>query len=81
MRLCRSCLLRRNKRPDGWFNMTKAAQHFGKRVPEFMRLPSTVEYIAALREAVGKSHPLTETVVGKGKPQGIWAHPQGSADP
>lgn len=34
-------------RADGYFNMTKAAQAFGKDVFEFLRLPSTVEYLDA----------------------------------
>ena len=34
---------------DGWFNATEAAKHFGKKVVEWLRLPSTEEYIEALR--------------------------------
>jgi hypothetical protein len=42
-------------RDDGWFNMTKAAKAFGKETKEFLRLPSTVEYVDALKSVVGKS--------------------------
>lgn len=33
---------------DGWFNATEAARHFGKDVYEWLRLPSTAEYIEEL---------------------------------
>lgn len=35
-------------REDGFFNMTKAAKHFGKRLDNFMASPETQEYIQAL---------------------------------
>ncbi|WP_274614650.1 KilA-N domain-containing protein [Vibrio alginolyticus] len=35
-------------REDGYFNMTKAAKSFGKNVNEFLRLPSSTEYLDAL---------------------------------
>jgi hypothetical protein len=58
-------------REDGWFNMTKAANSFGKDVHEFLRLPSTKEYNAAL-EATGKIPEAFRAVRG----QGTWAHPK-----
>lgn len=33
---------------DGWFNATEAAKHFKKDAHEWLRLPSTVEYIETL---------------------------------
>lgn len=62
-------------RDDGWFNMTKAAQHFGKRLDNWMASKETQEYIAAqaatlkFREA---GHELYCAVRG----QGTWAHPK-----
>jgi len=49
--------------PDAWFNATEAAGRFGKRPVDWLRLPATKSYIAALAKAlpgfpckVGKSH-------------------------
>lgn len=39
-------------REDGWFNMTKAAKHFGKRLQDFMDNKETQEYILALRASI-----------------------------
>jgi hypothetical protein len=40
-------------REDGYFNMTKAAQHFGKRVQNFLDVQETQHYIIALAESMG----------------------------
>lgn len=37
---------------DGWFNATEAAARFGKRPAEWLRLPSTEDYIEALVEVL-----------------------------
>lgn len=64
-------------RDDGWFNMTKAAKAFGKETKEFLRLPSTVEYVDALKSVVGKSHVYTATAGWHLNPDvGTWAHPK-----
>lgn len=44
-------------RPDGWFNMTSAAKHFGKDLSMFWLNVSTGEYLLALSETLntGKS--------------------------
>lgn len=60
-------------REDGWFNMTAAAKAYGKLVPKFMELPSTKEYIAALKENVRESDVYTAT---RGRNGGTWAHPK-----
>ncbi len=60
-------------REDGYFNMKDAAKKFGKEVKHFWGLPSTVEYLEALRETVGKSD-LYETRVGRNG--GTWGHPK-----
>jgi len=60
-------------REDGYFNMTKAAKVFGKEAKHFWGLPSTVEYLEALQETVGKSD-LFETRPGRNG--GTWGHPK-----
>lgn len=40
-------------RADGWFNMTKAAQAFGRSLDGFMSAPETAEYAAAIHESMG----------------------------
>ena len=60
-------------REDGYFNMTKAAQAFGKDVYEFLRLPGTQEYTDALLKT-GKFPDLVQTRRGNGG--GTWAHPK-----
>lgn len=59
-------------RKDGYFNMTKAAQQFGKEVKHFLALDSTKEYLEAL-ENVGKTD-LYEAA--RGRHGGTWAHPK-----
>lgn len=62
-------------REDGYFNVTHAAKHFGKEVKDFNRLPSTLEYIAALSN--GTNIPPLELVQSKaGRYGGTWAHPK-----
>ena len=38
---------------DGWFNATIVAEKFGKEPAQFLRLPSTLEYIDALKRKYG----------------------------
>lgn len=66
-------------REDGYFNMTFAAQIFGKRLDNFMASPETKAYIAALSSTLKLSDlELVEKipghlyVVGRGR----WAHPK-----
>lgn len=62
-------------REDGYFNVTHAAKHFGKEVKDFNRLPSTLEYIAALSN--GTNIPPLELVQSHaGRYGGTWAHPK-----
>lgn len=62
-------------REDGYFNMTKAAAHFGRHLENFSRLPSTVEYLNALSETY--SVEITELVKSKaGRYGGTFAHPK-----
>lgn len=39
---------------DGWFNATEVATKFGRIASEWIRLPSTTEYISALERRYGK---------------------------
>jgi hypothetical protein len=57
--------------------MTKAAKHFGKVANEFLRLPSTVEYIRTV-ESHGKIPTLYTTQGGwhLNPDVGTWAHPK-----
>lgn len=62
-------------REDGYFNMTKAAEKFGRRVNDFLSLESTAEYLTALETLnTGKTGIWVETRRGNGG--GTWAHPE-----
>ncbi|MDE9478724.1 KilA-N domain-containing protein [Xenorhabdus bovienii] len=68
---------------DGWVNATFAAQHFGKRTLDWLRLDSTKEYAKEIGEEIdiesinskGEiSHLLVD--VKKGRHGGTWIHPE-----
>lgn len=64
---------------DGWFNATEAAKAFGKEPFEWLRLQSTVEYVAAVEESKpGKSRIALVATKRGGKPgtAGTWLHPK-----
>nr|WP_290877563.1 KilA-N domain-containing protein [Aquabacterium sp.] len=64
-------------REDGWFNMTKAAQHFGKQLQHFWSSPETSEYLLAMADAFGKSSKSDELFTAqRGRHGGTWAHPK-----
>lgn len=60
-------------REDGWFNMTKAAKAFDKRLQNFMDNAETKEYMAVLTHSI--SSELTEAKSGRYH-GGTWAHPK-----
>ncbi|MEY8874929.1 MAG: KilA-N domain-containing protein [Leptothrix sp. (in: b-proteobacteria)] len=61
-------------RADGWFNATQAAARFGRLPNEWLRLPSTAEYIAALDDSnAGESRIWVKTA--RGNSGGTWMHP------
>lgn len=64
-------------RKDGYFNMTKAAQAFGKRVDNFMASPDAKDYIEAL-SLISSDKEVVKVQRGSGKlPQvGTWGHPK-----
>lgn len=61
-------------RSDGWFNMTKAAQHFGKDLKSFFYNASTQEYMQELAVQMGGKGPIKES--SKGRYGGTWGHPK-----
>lgn len=63
-------------RSDGWFNMTQAAQQFGKRLDKFWETQETRDYLVAMREAnPTKTGDLYVAVRGQ-HGGGTWAHPK-----
>ena len=70
---------------DGWFNATAVAERFGKRVNDFLSLPTTKEYIAALNleadentRKSGISNAWESRIwfkAKRGKNGGTWLHP------
>lgn len=63
---------------DGWFNATQAAAKWGKAPYEWLRLPDTERYIAALCKSheAGKSRFVKTTKGGDVSKQGTWLHPK-----
>ena len=58
---------------EAWFNATAVAERFGKTPYEWIRLPTTVEYLAALERKYGKI-PYLKTK--RGASGGTWLHPK-----
>ena len=66
-------------RDDGYFNMTKAAKHFGKDLSHFVRSPATLEFIEVLEEMNREMRgSLTQAKRGyhTHPSVGTWAHPK-----
>lgn len=63
-------------RADGWFNATQAAKRYGNDVHEWVRLPETKRYLAALERTYGKI-PYVETSRARAdRGGGTWLHPK-----
>jgi len=63
-------------RADGWFNATEAAKRRGKDAHEWVRLPETKRYLAALERTYGKI-PYVETSRARAdRGGGTWLHPK-----
>ncbi|MFZ3191620.1 MAG: P63C domain-containing protein [Moraxellaceae bacterium] len=62
----------------GWFNATEAAKRFDKVVYEWLRLPETERYLAALckKNESGKSLFVKTRRGGNVSMQGTWLHPK-----
>ena len=58
---------------EGWFNATQVAGRFGKEPYEWIRLPDTQNYLAALERKYGKI-PYLKT--RRGNQGGTWLHPK-----
>lgn len=61
---------------DGWFNATTAAEWFGKRVDNWMRLQETQEYIAAVMRHSNTSKVRDLIKTKRGNQGGTWLHPR-----
>jgi hypothetical protein len=62
-------------REDGWFNMTKAAYHFGKQLSNFWIAAETKTYLDAVAATLEfKVAPVDLFKAVRG--QGTWAHPK-----
>jgi hypothetical protein len=60
---------------DGWFNATAAADRFGKRVDNWLRLDETAEYMQALSEDSNTSEVRDLVRTKRGHGGGTWLHP------
>ena len=69
-------------RSDGYFNMAKAAKHFGKDLSNFLRSPVSRQYCCHLSQALGLySVDSTDFSYGlaqskRGRNGGTWGHPK-----
>ena len=61
---------------DGWFNATTAAARFGKSPHEWLRLPSTQEYLEALAARYGKIPHVRSSRARADRGGGTWLHPK-----
>lgn len=61
---------------DAWFNATSAAVRFGKSPHEWLRLPSTQEYLAALSARYGKIPHVRTSRARADRGGGTWLHPK-----
>ncbi len=61
-------------REDGYFNMTEAANNFGKQLNNFWMSPPTIEYLEALEKTLDSNVYLREAT--RGRNGGTWGHPK-----
>lgn len=61
---------------DGWFNATTAAKRYGKVPNEWLRLPETKAYIAALDEISNTGKSRIWQTTKRGNNGGTWLHPK-----
>ena len=59
---------------DGWFNMTKAAQAFDKKLSNFWDSPEIQGYVDALVQLPGFQG-IALVIANRGRHGGTWAHP------
>lgn len=61
---------------DGWFNATAAAKRYGKEAGEWLRLPTTIDYLRAVERKHGK---IPHFKTKRGRPDlggGTWLNPK-----
>jgi hypothetical protein len=64
-------------REDGWFNMAKAAKHFGKDLSNFTRSSDYPVYLQALSvNSTDKEFVQATRGSGRHPSVGTWAHPK-----
>jgi hypothetical protein len=61
---------------EGWFNATAVAERFGKNPYEWLRLPETKKYIAALKSTYGKIPYVKSSRTRADRGGGTWLHPK-----
>ena len=61
-------------RDDGWFNATTAAEKYGRRPVDWLRLDSTKEYIEALKSHLAISD--KSSLITARRNAGTWLHPK-----
>lgn len=59
---------------EGWFNATVAAEKFGKRPIDWIRLDETQTYLKALASGLGISEP--KSLIRARRNSGTWLHPK-----
>lgn len=59
-----------------WFNATAVAERFGKSPVEWLRLPSTKEYVEALERRYGKIPYVKSSRARADRGGGTWLHPK-----
>jgi hypothetical protein len=63
---------------DGWFNATEAAAKFARRPGDWLKLPSTDDYLSALCRQLRREKISLLKVIrgGRNRPDGTWLHPK-----
>lgn len=65
-------------REDGYFNMTKAAKQFGRRLDVFLKTDETRNYLIELNKVLNTTEKcdLNLIITNRGRTGGTWAHPK-----
>lgn len=63
-------------RADGWFNATEAAKRYGRDAHEWVRLPDTKRYLAALERTYGKIPHVETSRARADRGGGTWLNPK-----
>ncbi|ASK18378.1 KilA-N domain-containing protein [Halomonas sp. N3-2A] len=60
---------------DGWINATEASKHFGKRPNDWLALPETKDYMAAVTRQLNTRESGNLVRTARGRNGGTWIHP------